>query len=88
MKTIKATPLKTSTFLIVGLILLTGNLCPPGVKFASAQNAQERLGRERAMDRIVHIEEGIIRDIPQVPRLCDSMEIEKGKIDIGGYRSC
>jgi proline iminopeptidase len=84
MKTIKATPLKISTSLIVGLILLTGNLCPSGVKFVSAQNAQEPLGRERAMDRIVHIEEGIIRDIPQVPRLCDSMEIEKGKIDIGG----
>jgi proline iminopeptidase len=35
------------------------------------------------MDRIVHIEQGIIRDIPQVPRLCDSMAIRKGKIDIG-----
>lgn len=35
------------------------------------------------MDRIVHIEEGIIRDIPHVPRLCDSMAIQKGKIDIG-----
>lgn len=42
------------------------------------------MGRERAMDRIVHIEQGIIRDIPQVPRLCDSMAIKKGKIDIGG----
>lgn len=35
------------------------------------------------MDRIVHIEEEIIREIPQVPRLCDSMAIDKGKIDIG-----
>ncbi len=84
MKTSRATTLKISTSLIVGSILLMGNLCPSGVRFVSAQSAKERLGRERAMDRIVHIEEGIIRDIPQVPRLCDSMSIEKGKIDIGG----
>ena len=39
--------------------------------------------RERAMDRVVHIEEGIIREIPAVPRLCDSMDIRKEKVDIG-----
>jgi proline iminopeptidase len=39
--------------------------------------------RERARDRVVHIEEGIIRDIPAVPRLCDSMNIRKDKVDIG-----
>jgi pimeloyl-ACP methyl ester carboxylesterase len=60
------------------------NLGSSGAKVVSAQSPQKRAGRERAMDRIVHIEQGIIRDIPQVPRLCDSMAIQKGKIDIGG----
>jgi len=35
------------------------------------------------MDRVVHIEEGVVRDLPDVAPLCDAMEIEKGKIDIG-----
>jgi proline iminopeptidase len=39
--------------------------------------------RERAMDRIVHIEEGIIREIPAVPRLCDVLNLRKEKVDIG-----
>ncbi len=40
-------------------------------------------GRERARDRVVHIEEGIIREIPQVARPCDGLDIRKEKIDIG-----
>jgi proline iminopeptidase len=39
--------------------------------------------RERAMDRGVHIEADIIREIPQAPRLCDSMDIRKEKVDVG-----
>ena len=35
------------------------------------------------MDRVVHIEEGIIREIPAVPRLCDGMNVRKEKVDIG-----
>src|SRR4030042_1665279 len=75
---------KRSFVLIIGLTLLIANLSQSGAKAILAQSSQERTGRERAMDRIVHIEDGIIRDIPQVPRLCDSMAIRKGKIDIGG----
>jgi proline iminopeptidase len=68
---------------------LGASLCP-GV--ASSQGATTREGsaapkpaekRERAMDRIVHIEEGITREIPSVPRLCDGMNIRKEKVDIG-----
>ena len=84
MKTHIGTTLKISFVLIIGLALLIANLSQSGAKAVSAQSSQERTGRERAMDRIVHIEQGIIRDIPQVPRLCDSMAIQKGKIDIGG----
>lgn len=47
------------------------------------ENKQKRPQRERAIDRIVHIEKEIIREIPQVPRLCEIMAIEKGKIGIG-----
>ncbi len=63
-----------------------------GPGMASSQGAPTREGpgspkqaekRERAMDRIVHIEEGIIREIPTVPRLCDGMNIQKEKVDIG-----
>jgi proline iminopeptidase len=42
--------------------------------------------REKAMDMKVHIEEGVIRAIPDVPRLCDSMDCMKDKIDIGGCK--
>jgi proline iminopeptidase len=84
MKTIIVAILKRLAALIVGLALLIANSSQSEAKVASAQSPQERMGRERAMDRIVHIEQGIIRDIPQVPRLCDSMAIWKGKIDIGG----
>jgi proline iminopeptidase len=42
--------------------------------------------RERARDRVIHIEESIIREIPRVPRLCDSMDIRKEKVDIGDCR--
>lgn len=84
MKTrIVASPRKP-VVLIVGLIFLMTNLGSSGSKVISAQSPQKRAGRERAMDRFVHIEQGIIRDIPQVPRLCDSMAIEKEKIDVGG----
>ena len=75
---------KKSFALIVGLAILIANLSQSGVNIASTQRSQERMVRERAMDRIVHIEEGIIRDIPQVPRLCDGMAIQKRKVDIGG----
>jgi proline iminopeptidase len=40
-------------------------------------------GRERARDRLVHIEDGVVREIPQTPRLCDGMDIRKEKVDIG-----
>ncbi len=84
MKTSMAATQKRTAVLIVGLALLVVLLSQSEAKVTSAQRSQERTRRERAMDRIVHIEQGIIRDIPQVPRLCDSMAIQKGKIDIGG----
>jgi proline iminopeptidase len=83
-KTSIVATLKRPAALIVGLALLIANLSQSEARILSDQSSLERVARERAMDRIVHIEEGIIRDIPKVHRLCDSMAIQKGKIDIGG----
>jgi len=39
--------------------------------------------RERARDRIVHLEESVHREVPNVPRLCDQLDIRKEKVSIG-----
>jgi pimeloyl-ACP methyl ester carboxylesterase len=49
----------------------------------SAAAEPQYAGRERARDRVVHIEDGVIREIPSVPRLCDSLDARKEKVDIG-----
>lgn len=67
------------TFLLLSAVLPLVEIPARGQE----QNMQEVEKKERAMDRIVHIEEGIIREIPQASRLCDSMAIRKRKIDIG-----
>ncbi len=36
------------------------------------------------MDRVVHIEEEVVRDLPRVAPLCENIDVEKAKIDIGG----
>lgn len=38
--------------------------------------------QERARDGIVHIEKELVRDIPQVPRLCDQMDIVKHRVNV------
>jgi len=84
MRTSLLAALRRPALLIVGISLLAASLSTSGAEAVSNRSSQERLIRERAMDRIVHIEEGIVRDIPQMPRRCDSMTIQKVKIDIGG----
>lgn len=39
--------------------------------------------RETVLDRQVHLEENLILDLPQVPRLCDEMDIWKRHLHIG-----
>jgi proline iminopeptidase len=43
----------------------------------------DMVGRERARDRVVHIEEGIVREIPQVARMCDGLNLRKENVNIG-----
>lgn len=50
---------------------------------AQVQAQATPVGRERARDRVVHIEESIIREIPQVARLCDGLNLRKENVDIG-----
>ncbi|MFC1677898.1 alpha/beta fold hydrolase [Planctomycetota bacterium] len=38
--------------------------------------------QERARDGIIHIEKELVRDIPQVPRLCDQMDIVKRRVNV------
>ena len=43
-------------------------------------------GRERAMDGVIHLEDSIYLSVPQLPRLCDTMPLEKRMVDIGDCR--
>ena len=51
---------------------------------AAVANADVAHARESVLDRKVHIEEGLVLDVPQLPPLCDSIRgLKKAKIDIG-----
>jgi len=39
---------------------------------------------ETVLDRKVHLEKEIIREIPPAPRLCDAMNVPKERIEVGG----
>lgn len=81
-----------------GLFPLVVESLQPDPEAAAARTAQSTTARnatkaavpagsrERARDRVVHVEEGVVRKIPQVPRLCDSMDIRKESVDIGGCK--
>ena len=66
------------------LILLTALILIP-LAFSSGQQdkpiASEK--RESIHDRIVHIEKDFITEIPQVPRLCDRLDLKKQRINVG-----
>lgn len=40
--------------------------------------------RESILDKVEHIEPKLVTELPKVPRLCDSMNIKKERIDVGG----
>lgn len=57
---------------------------PEPVTQPSTTQEQARAGlRERARDGVIHVEEGIVREVPNVPRLCESMNVRKEHVDIG-----
>lgn len=83
--------MKQQASLLATVLVLSAGLgvsvCPAAPSNPAAREASASLDpaekRERARDRVVHIEEGILREIPAVARLCDGMEIRKEKVDIG-----
>lgn len=40
--------------------------------------------RESILDKVEHIEPELVTELPEIPRLCDSMNIKKERIDVGG----
>lgn len=41
------------------------------------------MARESVLDYKTHIEDSLILDFPEIPRLCDDMDVEKRYVDIG-----
>ena len=64
------------------IMILVGFLfigCPK-----SATDEELTVSRERALDSQVHVQDSVIWEIPDVPRWCDRLKLDKKRIDIGG----
>lgn len=72
---------RTKWRVVMGVVLVT--MCIAGS--LSAEEPASEL-KETVLDRKVHIEKEVILDIPDVPRLCDAMDVSKQRVDIGGGR--
>jgi len=46
-------------------------------------DSPQKATRERARDGVVHIEEGLVLDIPDVRPLCDEMDVVKRRVNVG-----
>lgn len=71
--------MKTRNTIVLALIVAV--LCTAGV-YTHVEGQTEKPARERARHRVVHIEEGIIREIPPAPRLCDRLNLRKERMNI------
>jgi len=49
----------------------------------SGSQILEKSNREKAMDGIIHIEDSIIMNIPNIPRMCNTINLHKGWINTG-----
>lgn len=65
---------------IVLIVLCAAMICMMPLSSIPSESLQEK---ETILDRKVHIEQEIILDIPQVPRFCEKMNIEKKRVNIG-----
>lgn len=52
------------------------------VNVRAQSQAPNNKSRERTRDGIVHIEKELVRDIPQVPRFCDQMNVVKRRVNV------
>ncbi len=51
--------------------------------FISCDNKQSLEKRESVLDRVVHVEEKVLLEIPEVPRFCDQLDLIKHRINVG-----
>ncbi len=63
----------TAAAFLAGMILVGLNSCKKEVA----------VHRERATDNVSSLQEEIILDVPQVSRLCDELDLEKQRINVG-----
>ena len=56
-----------------------------GVLFLSAVSCskEDAVQQERARDNLSSLQEEIVRDVPEVSRLCDELDLEKQRINVG-----
>lgn len=48
--------------------------------------ADEAQPRETILDRVVHVEKDPALDVPEAPRLCDTLNMPRENVDIGGCK--
>jgi len=65
------------------IFLILSFLTPLTVFSAQAEKSAGTDQRESVLDKKVYIEKKLITEIPQVPRLCDSLNIKKQRINVG-----
>ena len=74
--------MKKQVGLIIGMVLMAAMAPAQGTndqKEASPGSSE----RETVLDRKVHIEKDWVLDIPNAPRLCDTLNLKKQKVNIG-----
>jgi proline iminopeptidase len=50
---------------------------------ALSKKQSEKKKRETVLDRLVHLEEALILDVPEVPSFCDRLDLKKQRVNIG-----
>jgi len=61
--------------LLIALVTVLFTSC------ASQEGAQQE--RESILDRVVHLEDELITEVPQVSRWCDQLDLVKRRVDVG-----
>jgi proline iminopeptidase len=54
--------------------------------FAAPTSISAQIPRESILDRKARFEKSLVQNVPQVPRLCDTLGMKGRKVDIGGCR--
>lgn len=51
--------------------------------YSHFEPARAQSSRECVLDRISHLEDELVTEIPAAPRLCDGMKVDKKRVDLG-----